>query len=305
MPASCFREPKGNGFWPQVRLLSSIARFHGFLDMAQVQSHSESKALQEVVKIREIRDETRTIRTFVLDAEVPEAAPGQFVMLWLPGVDEKPMSIASPVPLSVSVNRVGPFSDALHRRRPGDVVGWRGPFGRSFSLVQGTSPLLIAGGCGAAPVLFLASVATQRDIRVTVALGGRSANDLLYYSQFRKMGVGLAVATEDGSEGHHGLVTELIPELCAKARGRAPVIYACGPELMLSAVHRFCRDNDVSGQLSLERYIKCGFGLCGQCALDGQLVCQDGPVFDAEQLDSSSDFGHFHLSATGRRLPIR
>nr|HID12973.1 hypothetical protein [Anaerolineae bacterium] len=84
-----------------------------------------------------------------------------------------------------------------------------------------------------------------------------------------------------------------------------PTIYACGPEPMLVALRRLCRERTIPGQLSVERYMKCGFGICGQCALDGYLVCQDGPVFDVEQLDGLRDFGHAHRSATGRRLPIR
>ena len=92
--------------------------------------------LPQTVRIREIRDETRTVRTFVLDAEMPEAEPGQFVMLWLPGVDEKPISIAHPTPLTLTVARVGPFSTALHQRKAGDRVGWRGPYGCGLSLSQ-------------------------------------------------------------------------------------------------------------------------------------------------------------------------
>ena len=74
---------------------------------------------------------------------------------------------------------------------------------------------------------------------------------------------------------------------------------------MLVALHRLCRERSIPGQLSLERYMKCGFGICGQCALDGYLVCQDGPVLDVEQLDGLRDFGRAHRTATGRRLPIR
>jgi len=74
---------------------------------------------------------------------------------------------------------------------------------------------------------------------------------------------------------------------------------------MLVTLHRLCRERSIPGQLSVERYMKCGFGICGQCALDGLLVCQDGPVFDVEQLDGLRDFGHVHRTATGRRLPIR
>jgi dihydroorotate dehydrogenase electron transfer subunit len=74
---------------------------------------------------------------------------------------------------------------------------------------------------------------------------------------------------------------------------------------MLVALHRLCLEHDVPGQFSMERYMKCGFGICGQCAIDDLLVCQDGPVLTVEQLDGMRDFGSVHRSATGRALPIR
>jgi dihydroorotate dehydrogenase electron transfer subunit len=259
--------------------------------------------LPQTVRIREIRDETRTIRTFVLDVEIPEAEPGQFVMLWLPGVDEKPMSVACPTPLTLTVARVGPFTTALCERRVDDQVGWRGPYGRGFSLHEDRPALLVSGGCGVGPLYFLATQAVARDIPTTVALGARTALDLPYVEQFRTLGVDLILATDDGSLGYKGYVTDAIPQsaIC----NPQSIIYACGPEPMLVAVHRLCRERAIPAQLSLERYMKCGFGICGQCAMDGYLVCQDGPVFDVEQLDGLRDFGHAHRSATGRRLPIR
>ena len=274
--------------------------------------------LPQTVRIREIRDETRTIRTFVLDAEAPEAEPGQFIMLWLPGVDEKPMSIASPAPLTVTVARVGPFSTALHQRKAGDRVGWRGPYGRGFSLDEERPALLVGGGSGVGPIYFLAARAIRRGIPTTVALGARTASELLYVERFRALGADPILATDDGTAGYHGYVTNAIPQFAIpnsqfairnsqsfdKAQDKSP-IYACGPEPMLVALHRLCRKRSIPGQLSLERYMKCGFGICGQCALNGFLVCQDGPVFDVEQLDGLRDFGQARRSATGRRLPLR
>ncbi len=260
--------------------------------------------LPQTVPIREIREETRTIRTFVLDVRLPQAEPGQFVMLWLPGVDEKPMSIAHPDPLTVTVARVGPFSTALHGRKVGDALGWRGPYGRGFSLPEAGPVLLVSGGCGVGPIYFLAQQAVERGLPTTVALGARTGLDLPYVARFRVLGVELHLATDDGSQGERGYVTELAAHLAERAT-EPPTLYACGPERMLVVLHRFCREQGISGQLSLERYMKCGFGVCGQCAMDGFLVCQDGPVFDAAQLDGLRDFGAAHRSATGRRLPIR
>jgi len=260
--------------------------------------------LPQTVRIREIQEETRNIRTFVLDAEAPEAAPGQFIMLWLPGVDEKPMSIASPTPLTVIVARVGPFTTRLHRCKEGDQLGWRGPYGRGFSLHEDGPALLVGGGFGVGPLYFLATRALERGISVTAALGARTGDDLPCLERFRRLEVEIALATDDGTLGHHGYVTELIPQLASQS-SKQPAVYGCGPESMLVTLHRLCRERGIPGQLSLERYMKCGFGICGQCALDGYLVCQDGPVFDLEQLDGLQDFGLARRSATGRRLPLR
>jgi dihydroorotate dehydrogenase electron transfer subunit len=259
--------------------------------------------LPEVVVIKEMWDETRTIRTFVLDAALEDARPGQFVMLWLPGVDEKPLAVARPNPLTVTVARVGPFSTALHRRDVGDRVGWRGPYGRGFTLHQDRSSLLVAGGYGAAPLYFLATKAVERGIPTVVAIGARTALDLPYVGRFRELGVELLVATDDGSAGQRGTVTEVASRLIADRSQLA--VYACGPELMLVALHGLCIHHGTPGQFSLERYMKCGFGICGQCALDDLLVCQDGPVLTVEQLSGLRHFGRVHRSATGRALPIR
>ena len=236
--------------------------------------------LPTVVPIRDIQDETRLVRTFVLDMELPQAEPGQFVMLWLPGVDEKPMSVARPTPLTLTVRRAGPFTTALHRTRVGDRVGVRGPFGHGFSLHRDRPALLVAGGCGAVPLYFLATRAIEQGVHTIVALGARRAADLVYADRFRSLGVELHLSTDDGSLGYKGPVTNLAADLTDQP-GDRPALYTCGPEPMLVALLRLCLERDLTAQFSAERYMKCGFGICGQCAIDGLLVCQDGPVFTA------------------------
>lgn len=259
--------------------------------------------LPQMVPIRQIRIETRRVRTFILDMAIPEAQPGQFVMLWLPGVDEKPISIAYPDPLTLTVARVGPFSTALHRVREGDWLGVRGPFGRGFSIHPDRPALLIGGGYGIAPLYFLAVRAIQQGIPTTAVVGARRATDLLYEDRFRDLGVELLVATDDGSIGERGTVVDVARRRAAS--NPRPAVYACGPERMLVAVLRLCQEYGLPGQVSVERYMKCGFGICGQCALNGLLVCQDGPVFTVEQLIGLTEFGRFQRNPTGRRIPIR
>lgn len=258
--------------------------------------------LPQMVRLRDIWVETRRVRTFVLDISLDQAQPGQFVMLWVPGVDEKPISIACPSPLTLTVARLGPFSTALHRARQGDLVGVRGPFGRGFRLEPDRPALLLAGGYGAAPLYFLALRAVEQGVHTTVALGARRASDLIYIDRFQDQGVSLLIATDDGSAGRQGTVVDAVRQMTTWKT--SPAVYACGPERMLVSALRLCQERGWTGQFSIERYMKCGFGICGQCALDGLLVCVDGPVLPVEQLTGLRDFGRFRRSATGRRLPI-
>ena len=264
--------------------------------------------LPQTVRILEVIKETRAVKTFVLDTALPDAEPGQFVMLWLPSVDEKPISIAAPNPLTLTVARVGPFSAALHDCREGDYIGWRGPFGQPFQLCSDKPAILVGGGYGAAPLHFLARRAISDDVpveRLVVALGARRQDYLIFVERFRTLGLEPLIATDDGSVGYKGYVTDaVIRYLETNQLEQTPVIYGCGPEAMLVALYRIARARDLEAQLSVERYMKCGFGLCGQCAMDGLLVCLDGPVLTLDQLDGAQDFGRYHRSTTGRRMPV-
>jgi dihydroorotate dehydrogenase electron transfer subunit len=249
--------------------------------------------------VEKISENAKTV-SFVLDTPM-KARPGQFAMLWLPGLDEKPFSIAGGDPLMFTAARVGPFSEALHDLIPGDQIWVRGPFGKSFTLRAGRA-LLVGGGYGAAPLFFLAgemlsrqaerrktarreSVRAQRGARFhtprdavpIVALGARTAEDLLFKDRFEALGLEIHVTTEDGSSGTAGLVTDIARSLLDA--GRVDGVYACGPEGMLDALASLSRAAGVPAELSYEAYMRCGLGLCGACERDGKLVCMDGPVF--------------------------
>ena len=228
--------------------------------------------------LESIPENSRTV-SLVLRGRM-NARPGQFAMLWIPGADEKPFSISGADPLMFTISRVGPFSDALHSLVPGDTVWARGPFGRGFSAEPG-SALLVGGGYGAAPLSFLASVlaagADGSPPLIEAALGVRTSADLMFQRRFAAQGVRVHVATEDGSAGTEGRVTEVVRPLLFS--GRFSRLCACGPEGMLEALAALCREAEVPAELSYEAYMRCGIGLCGACEHEGRLVCQDGPVF--------------------------
>jgi dihydroorotate dehydrogenase electron transfer subunit len=229
-----------------------------------------------------IQENPKTI-SLVLDGSL-ECTPGQFAMLWMPGVDEKPFSISGADPLMFTVSRVGPFSEALHALCPGAALWVRGPFGTGFSLQAGVT-LLVGGGYGAAPLAFLARALSEAQPagRAEAALGARTSKDLLFVQRFRVLGVPVHAATEDGSQGSAGLVTDVVKQLLAS--GRFSRVQACGPEAMLEALAGLCRDMELSAELSFEAYMRCGIGLCGACEHAGRLVCMDGPVFSLETLN--------------------
>ncbi len=242
--------------------------------------------LYQTYVVTENRKENYRARSLVLDAPLGSAQPGQFVMAWLPGIGEKPFSVAGADPLQITVAAVGPFSRALCRLPVGARLWARGPFGQGFRL-EGKRHILVGGGYGAAPLRFLAQQALLDGGEALVCLGARSADDLLLAEAFQVMGCRVLLATEDGSAGLQGLVTGAVE--AALRDFHADGLYACGPAAMLLALADLCRQKNLPGQFSWEALLRCGLGLCGSCELDeatakaagiptGWLTCKDGPV---------------------------
>jgi len=243
------------------------------------------------VTITKIVEETPSIRTFVFDREIA-SRPGQFVMVCVPGVDEIPMALSSPS--SITVLKVGDATAALFAMHEGDRIGIRGPFGNGFSVSGRT--LAIGGGVGASPLLPLVA-AGKVD---TFLLGARTAAELLFADRIRETAT-LMVATDDGTAGHHGFVTQLISRVDLADFAH---ICVCGPEVMMKAVLAVLEREGCAerGQFSLHRYMKCGVGVCGSCCTDphGLRVCRDGPVFSGDVL-LESEFGRYARDASGSR----
>ena len=241
-------------------------------------------SLPQVARIVERRDETPRVRTLVFDLHM-EGRPGQFVMAWLPGVDEKPFSLVRARPVTLAVARVGPFTEAAFELDAGDRMWLRGPLGSPFLLPasgsEGSGPsagdlLLVGGGYGIAPMSFLAEQARERGWGVDVVIGARTAADVFYRDRFAALGARVWVTTEDGSIGEQGLVTDAARRLMDQKQYLG--LYACGPEPMLEAVADLGLSRRIPVQLSYERYMRCGLGVCGSCSRQGWLVCRDGPV---------------------------
>lgn len=230
----------------------------------------------------------------------PGSEPGQFVMLSPGARGSVPRcDPLLPRPMAVYRTRAGdgdPQIEILfkiHGRgtalladlAPGERVGVVGPLGTPFpDPAPGARAVIVAGGTGIASVYEFATGLHVRGIPVSVLLGARSAGDLMGEGDFAASGIDLAIATEDGSRGSRGLVTDLLEGALSDAR--AADVYACGPTAMMAAVARIAAQRNLQCYASLENPMACGFGVCLGCAAplrDGgfALVCRDGPVLPA------------------------
>ncbi|MCD6358105.1 MAG: dihydroorotate dehydrogenase electron transfer subunit [Thermoproteales archaeon] len=258
-------------------------------------------------RVREVRQLCEGVREYVL--ELPSelrSSPGQYVMVWVPRVGEIPISVAGEEgrELRLVIARKGRVTSYIHEHvTEGSQLFIRGPLGKGFTLRRGAA-LLVAGGYGAAPLLHLASALAKVGAHVVVALGFRDKERSMLVREFEEVADEVVVATEDGSLGYRGLVTDLAFRIMAESR--YDVIYTCGKEQMMAKVVRRALEAGVEVQASLERLIKCGIGVCGSCALEplGLRVCVDGPVFDGRVLVQLEDFGRWWRDAAGRRVPI-
>ena len=254
------------------------------------------------------------MKTFVFEHKL-DSLPGQFVNLWSPRVDEKPMSIAydNGKEFWVTMFAVGPFSKKMHTLKVGDLVGVRGPYGKGFTFKKGQHLVMMAGGYGAAPLYNLTVNAVKAGCTVDFVVGARSREHLLYLDRIKKLkNVKLHVTTDDGSVGIKGynvvVLNKLIEEMksakTAKAKKTAKIdcVYTCGPEIMMKVISDICHKAKVPAQISIERYMKCGFGVCGQCCTDprGERMCMEGPVVSNEYARSVTEFGKFHRDAQGK-----
>lgn len=224
---------------------------------------------------------------------LPEMHPGQFVQVH---IDDSPSTyLRRPISINMVdyerneilllVAAIGEGTRHLVRKKPGDKVNCLLPLGNSFTMPRSTDErvLLVGGGVGIAPMLFLGKRLVELGVRPTFLLGARTAAELLEKDMFSELG-DLYLTTEDGSEGEKGYVTNhsILKEI------RFDRIATCGPKLMMMSVARYAKQNDIECEVSLENDMACGLGACLCCVedtTDGHIcVCTEGPVLNIKKL---------------------
>ncbi len=230
------------------------------------------------VRVKKVVKHTESIATIFFD-KIIRSFPGQFLMVNVFDYEEIPLSLSSPN--SITVKAVGETTRALVNIDAGELLGIRGPFGRPFTPAK--KALIIAGGIGIAPMLFLYDFLIEKGADIFVIFGARTSEELIWKEKFEN----LMVATDDGSEGFKGNVVELI-----KAENidlsKFEKIYCCGPKPMLKGLYELFKAENILSrtEFSLENYMRCGIGLCGSCVLkNGLRVCVEGAVFKGDEFE--------------------
>jgi dihydroorotate dehydrogenase electron transfer subunit len=246
-------------------------------------------------KVIDIEQAASGFYSIILPNVLKDFSPGQFVMLWIPRLDEKPfgVSMITKDTIEVTFEAKGKFTQALSKLKKGDLVGVRGPYGNGFPAVdKGT--VIVAGGCGIAPLAPLCPKARH------CVIGARTESLLLFRDRFPDA----HFCTDDGSYGEKGYVTDELERLIAVDKAITKV-FVCGPEIMMKKTMELCAANAKGCFLSIERYMKCGFGVCGQCLCGDIVTCKDGPVVEASRLSGNEDFGSFARLKSGKRVSAK
>jgi dihydroorotate dehydrogenase electron transfer subunit len=273
-------------------------------------------------QIESVVQESSNIRSFFFKDDLSLGAePGQFAMIWLPDAGEFPMSLSLPSKeleglASIGVKSMGLGSKMLYESKIGDLIGVRGPYGKSFDTEIGSSSsksrkkmmnvLLVGGGTGMVPLLVLAEALSKkkRAVNTKIIVGARTKEELPFLKISKKIAGAKNVfsTTDDGSFGFKGLAHELVERLVEKYNFDS--IFSCGPEKMMAQVLRIAERENIPAQFSLERIMKCGIGICGSCTIGDLVLCKDGPILKENQISRLSEFGHFHRDKTGKLVQI-
>ncbi|MHA1752079.1 MAG: dihydroorotate dehydrogenase electron transfer subunit [Candidatus Helarchaeota archaeon] len=258
-----------------------------------------------IVKLINARQETKKIKTLYFNYPLAEVLPGQFFMVWT-FFDEIPISVSyigGKNICGISVKEVGEATRFLNSLSKGDIIGIRGPYGTFFNTIKSGDILIAAGGIGIAPLMpLIQKLISFQSIKITCVLGAKTADEIpflkelqIIQSKFLK----LMICTDDGSMGFTGTVSDKVKDLLIDENFN--MVYTCGPELMMKKIFEMTQKKNIPIQASLERIMKCGVGVCGQCVIDppGLRVCKEGPIFCDEQLKTMGDFGNYKRDFSG------
>lgn len=261
----------------------------------------QSKA--KIISNKHIKD--KYFVCVVKAAEIAKtASPGQFIEVKVDSSFDpllrRPLGVHGVYGENIEImyEAIGPATKILSQRKNGEYLDIIGPLGNGFDyepqVASRKSQVLIAGGMGVAPLFFLAGRLTDKITRdsgskILVLIGARTKKQILCEKEFKELDCDVKIATDDGSRGFRGRVTDLLKDLL-RTRGQDPgvKVFACGPRPMLKEISRVSKENRIPAQISLEEHMSCGIGACMGCVVQTRngykRVCKEGPVFEARDI---------------------
>ncbi len=226
------------------------------------------------------------------------ASPGQFANIKVSDSIEpllrRPFSIhrVNGKKVEVLYEVVGTGTESLAKKKTGEYLDVIGPLGTGFTFSETTrqrdneTTILVGGGMGVAPLMFLAE--KLAGVKKIVLIGAKTKSRILCEREFRDSGCDIKISTDDGSKGFRGKATDALKDLLSTVNCQLSTIYACGPRPMLQEFSRISKECNIPAQVSLEEHMACGIGACLGCVvntIDGfKRVCKEGPVFEANQI---------------------
>jgi dihydroorotate dehydrogenase electron transfer subunit len=266
--------------------------------MSEIENHPKIQKIK-IIKNYQIKENYFKIVLFN-PYLAKNSQPGQFLNIKIDGdiFLRRPFSIhrVKGNNLEILYEVVGKGTEILSQKKKGEYLDVIGPLGKGFNYsilnTQYSIPILVAGGIGVAPLVFLAQklkeIPNPKFQIPTVLIGARNKNKILCAEEFKRLGLEVKIATDDGSRGFKGNVSDLLKHLLSTMNYELSTIYACGPYPMLKEIAKIAKDYKIQAEVSLERHFACGIGICLGCIIQtkrgNQKVCKDGPVFKTEEI---------------------
>ena len=281
-----------------------LALNKGFLETQKIPKSNKDLILDiarcktDKVKIESIKEYSADIKSFIFRSNriSKSYVPGMFVILWLPDYDFLPMSISKVEGdlIEITVQQIGDGTKRLFNLNKGDTIGIRGPFGNSWDYKESSSILIVGGGMGIAALTSLVEQLKLSNKNIFVSIGAKDKASLIFAERLMDLIPNTMCTTDDGSFGRQCYVTDTIDDIIAE--NSIDLIITCGPEVMMAKVQDIAESKNIKLQVSLERKMKCGVGLCGSCCVgedNNTTVCKIGPIFNSEQLKKIPQFGSY------------
>ena len=257
------------------------------------------------VLITEVKSEKGLVKSlFFNDKFAADASPGNFLMVWIPGVEEVPMNLSrmDRSLQSITVWPYGAGTNALCSMKEGDTIWIRGPYGVPYA-IQGRKNLLVGSGSGLAPLYALAKRMGAKKLSATFVLHAKNRDGLIFKKELSEF-CNVVAVTSDGSEGGKGASSEIARDMIMD--GDFDAVYAGLGEIEQKRIFEAAERKHIPVQFGLERSMLCAIGLCGSCSIGKYLVCKDGPIMRTEQIrECFEEFGVFRRNKSGAIVPVK